>query len=129
MARKGSLFSNMRQLDGYGKTLDDFRVKTTTGALVTVLSICIIVVLSLSEIVAYRSTHWNPSLVIDKSRKELMMIHFDISFPHMPCHLLSVDLMDETGLSETSQDILKTRLDLAGKPIESENNWERRQMK
>jgi hypothetical protein len=32
MAKKGSLFGNLRQLDGYAKTLDDFRVKTTTGA-------------------------------------------------------------------------------------------------
>lgn len=26
------MFGNLRQLDGYAKTLDDFRVKTTTGA-------------------------------------------------------------------------------------------------
>jgi hypothetical protein len=32
MARKGSLFNNFKQFDGYAKTLDDFRVKTTTGA-------------------------------------------------------------------------------------------------
>lgn len=32
MSKKGSIFGNLRQLDGYAKTLDDFRVKTTTGA-------------------------------------------------------------------------------------------------
>lgn len=32
MAKKGSLFNNFKQFDGYAKTLDDFRVKTTTGA-------------------------------------------------------------------------------------------------
>lgn len=32
MAKKGSVFGGLRQFDGYAKTLDDFRVKTTTGA-------------------------------------------------------------------------------------------------
>lgn len=32
MAKQGSLFVKFRQFDAYAKTLDDFRVKTTTGA-------------------------------------------------------------------------------------------------
>ncbi|KAI8978466.1 endoplasmic reticulum vesicle transporter-domain-containing protein [Pilobolus umbonatus] len=121
MARKGTIFGGFRQLDGYGKTLDDFRIKTTTGALVTIFSAIIILILALSELSAYRSSSWNPRLVIDKSRKEMMPINFDITFPHLPCHLLNIDIMDETGLKMDSQNINKVRLDTAGNPIESEN--------
>jgi hypothetical protein len=102
MAKKGSLFGNLRQLDGYAKTLDDFRVKTTTGAsgwccfyytnscwllcLVTVISALIILALVCSELIAYNTPIWRPSLVVDRSRKEKLPINFDITFHNMPCH-------------------------------------------
>ncbi|CAO3680883.1 unnamed protein product [Rhizopus microsporus] len=50
-----------------------------------------------------------------------MPIDFNITFPHVPCHMLSIDIMDDTGEHSTgySQDITKVRLDLSGKVIES----------
>ncbi|KAI7872260.1 endoplasmic reticulum vesicle transporter-domain-containing protein [Mucor mucedo] len=120
MAKKGSVFGNLRQLDGYAKTLDDFRVKTTTGASVTLMSTLIILTLVCFELMAYTTPIWRPSLVVDQSRKEKMAINFNITFPHMPCHLLNVDIMDDTGehSSGYSQDVTKVRLDLSGKEIE-----------
>ncbi|KAG2235128.1 hypothetical protein INT48_006509 [Thamnidium elegans] len=120
MSKKGSVFGNLRQLDGYAKTLDDFRVKTTTGASVTLISALIILSLVCSELIAYTTSTWRPSLVVDKSRKEKMPINFNITFPHMPCHILNIDIMDDTGehSSGYSQDITKVRLDLSGREIE-----------
>ncbi|KAF7732577.1 Endoplasmic reticulum-Golgi intermediate compartment protein 3 [Apophysomyces ossiformis] len=122
MARQGSLFVRFRPFDAYAKTLDDFRVKTTMGAFVTLSSVIIIAFLVLSELLAYRTPSWNPELVVDKSRKEKMMIGFNITFPKMPCHMLSLDVMDDSGehITGYSHDVYKVRLDLSGVEIESE---------
>ncbi|CEP11468.1 hypothetical protein [Parasitella parasitica] len=139
MAKKGSVFRGLRQFDGYAKTLDDFRVKTTGGASgkyknceinafiellnyvpVTIISTLIIITLVCSEVLVYTTPHWKPSLVVDKSRKEKMPINFNITFPNMPCHMLNVDIMDAMGghSSGYSQDVTKVRLDLDGVPVD-----------
>ncbi|CAO3650588.1 unnamed protein product [Cunninghamella blakesleeana] len=69
MAKQGSLFVKFRQFDGYAKTLDDFRVKTTTGASVTIISTLVIIYLVFSELLAYSTTTWEPSLVVDQGQK------------------------------------------------------------
>lgn len=53
---------------------------------VTLISALIILSLVCSELIAYTTSTWRPSLVVDKSRKEKMPINFNITFPHMPCH-------------------------------------------
>ncbi|KAG2221396.1 hypothetical protein INT45_012647 [Circinella minor] len=122
MARQGSMFLRFRQFDAYAKTLDDFRIKTTTGAAVTVISALIILYLVLSELIAYRTPLWQPELVVDKGRKEKMNIQFNVTFPKMPCHMLSIDIMDDSGEHTTgyTHDVYKVRLDPMGIKIESE---------
>ncbi|KAI8639992.1 endoplasmic reticulum vesicle transporter-domain-containing protein [Parasitella parasitica] len=120
MAKKGSVFGGLRQFDGYAKTLDDFRVKTTSGASVTIISTLIIITLVCSELLAYTTPHWKPSLVVDKTRKKKMPIYFNITFPNMPCHMLNVDVMDAMGEHSPgySQDVMKVRLDMSGVPVD-----------
>ncbi|KAI8143705.1 endoplasmic reticulum vesicle transporter-domain-containing protein [Fennellomyces sp. T-0311] len=122
MAKQGSLFLRFRQFDAYAKTLDDFRVKTTSGAAVTVISALIILYLVLSELVAYRTPQWQPELIVDKGRKEKMNIQFNITFPKMPCHMLSIDIMDDSGEHTTgyTHDVYKVRLDPMGVKIDTE---------
>ncbi|KAI8062499.1 endoplasmic reticulum vesicle transporter-domain-containing protein [Gongronella butleri] len=126
MAKQGSLFVRFRQFDAYAKTLDDFRVKTTTGATVTVLSALVIFYLVLSEFWAYTTPHWQPSLVVDKSRKEKLNIHFNVTFHHMPCHMLSLDVMDDAGshLTGLSHNVFKVRLDPQGNEIDKNKEYE-----
>ncbi|KAI8364804.1 endoplasmic reticulum vesicle transporter-domain-containing protein [Radiomyces spectabilis] len=122
MAKQGSIFLRFRNFDAYAKTLDDFRVKTTTGALVTTISALIIGFLMLSEFFAYRTPTWQTELVVDKSRKEKLPIHFNITFPKMPCHMLTLDVMDDAGahISGYTHNVFKVRLDLAGQQIQIE---------
>lgn len=54
--------------------------------IVTIISTLVIITLICSELIAYTASNWQPSLVVDKSRKEKMPINFNITFPHMPCH-------------------------------------------
>ncbi|ORX53598.1 DUF1692-domain-containing protein [Hesseltinella vesiculosa] len=126
MAKQGSLFLRFRQFDAYAKTLDDFRVKTTTGATVTVLSALLIFYLIISEVWEYHTPHWKPSLVVDKGRKEKLNIQFNVTFQHMPCHLLSLDVMDDSGahLSGLSHNVFKVRLDQNGQTIDTTKEYE-----
>nr|CAG8510755.1 4765_t:CDS:2 [Entrophospora candida] len=104
MGKKGSLFAHFQNFDAYAKTLDDFRVKTYYGA------------------AYYRSTEIKPELVVDKGRKEKLTININITFPHVPCYLLSVDVMDIAGETQNDldHDIYKTRLDSDGNLIHVE---------
>ena len=49
-----------------------------------------------------------------------MEIHLDISFPHMPCDLLSLDVMDVSGDLQASitHGLVQTRLDKNGRVLD-----------
>jgi hypothetical protein len=66
-------FSALKAFDGYSKPLDDFRVRTATGASITLVSFCIILLLVLSEFSDYLTVAMRPSLVVDRSRREKMV--------------------------------------------------------
>ncbi|KAF8976051.1 Endoplasmic reticulum-Golgi intermediate compartment protein 3 [Entomortierella lignicola] len=99
--RSESNFSRFKNLDIYAKTLDDFRVKTSTGAVVTLASTLIIVILFFSEILNYRSIHIESSLIVDSGLKERMSINLDITFPSIPCYVVTLDVMDVAGAHQT----------------------------
>ncbi|KAF9097612.1 hypothetical protein BGX23_008338 [Mortierella sp. AD031] len=86
-----------QQFDAYAKTLDDFRVKTSTGATVTMASVLIILILFIGELFDYRAVHVESSLVVDSGRKGKMSIDFDITFHKIPCYIMTLDVMDVAG--------------------------------
>ena len=43
----------------------------------------------------------HPELIVDKTRGEKMEIHMNISFPRVPCELLTLDVMDVSGEVQT----------------------------
>ncbi|CAO3590997.1 unnamed protein product [Absidia cylindrospora] len=53
---------------------------------------------------------------------EKLPINFDITFPNIPCHMLSLDVMDESGqhISNYEHDVFKVRLDEDGKEVDTE---------
>ncbi|KAI8800756.1 endoplasmic reticulum vesicle transporter-domain-containing protein [Cladochytrium replicatum] len=119
----GSGFAaTLKEFDAYAKPLDDFRVKTVSGAAVTLASAIIISLLMISEFVDWTSVTVQPSLVVDKARKEKMQINMNITFPRVPCYLLSVDVMDVAGEHQNDilHDMFKVRLDNAGRAITKE---------
>ncbi|CAG8516152.1 1194_t:CDS:2 [Paraglomus occultum] len=122
MAKHGSLLSRLQNLDAYAKTLDDFRVKTYYGAALTILSAFIILYLLLSEFADYRTPEMRTELIVDKGRKAKLTINVNITFPKIPCYLLSVDVLDAAGEvhNDLAHEIQKTRLDPSGAFIETE---------
>ena len=76
----------LKTFDAYAKTLDDFRVKTNTGAVLSITSFVCIFLLLVSEFVDYRAVHRNSELVVDKTRRDRLQINLNVTFHKIPCH-------------------------------------------
>ncbi|KAF1819366.1 DUF1692-domain-containing protein [Dissoconium aciculare CBS 342.82] len=89
--------SRFTRLDAFTKTVEDARIRTTSGGVVTLVSFVVILFLVWGEWVDYRKIVVHPELIVDKGRGEKMEIHMNITFPRIPCELLTLDVMDVSG--------------------------------
>ncbi|KAF4210227.1 hypothetical protein CNMCM8980_004547 [Aspergillus fumigatiaffinis] len=89
--------SRFTRLDAFAKTVEDARIRTTSGGIITLASLVVILYLVWGEWLDYRRVVVLPELVVDKSRGERMEIHMNITFPRLPCELLTLDVMDVSG--------------------------------
>ncbi|KAK9471932.1 endoplasmic reticulum vesicle transporter-domain-containing protein [Dipodascopsis tothii] len=108
--------------DGFSKTVEDARVRTTSGGVVTMAAVALIVYLLASEWIDYRRIVTRPELIVDMTRGERLDINLNVTFPTVPCALLTLDVMDVSGeqQSEVTHGIIKTRLDPSGKALAQE---------
>ena len=111
--RRGSFLENLKDFDAYAKPLEDFQVKTISGAAVTICSLVLVFLLLSSEFNDWLSREFIPSIRIDPGRKEKMAIYLDVSFPHIPCFMVGIDVMDTAGdyQNDIHTDMFKQRLD------------------
>ncbi|KAL6715907.1 ER-derived vesicles protein erv46 [Lecanora helva] len=93
--------SRFTRLDAFTKTVEDARIRTTSGGIVTIASLLIVFYLVWGEWSDYRRVTVHPELIVDKGRGERMEIHLNISFPRIPCELLTLDVMDVSGEQQT----------------------------
>jgi len=114
-----SFLAQLKSFDAYPKLNEDFRVKTFGGAIISLTAIVLILLLFFSELSLYLSVETVDHLVVDVSRGEKLRINFDITFPHIPCSLLSLDAMDVAGAHQLDVDhhIIKRPLDKFGNVI------------
>lgn len=63
----------------------------------TIVSLIVVLWLAWGEWADYRRIVIHPELIVDKGRGERMEIHLNITFPKMPCELLTLDVMDVSG--------------------------------
>ncbi|KAF8586305.1 endoplasmic reticulum-derived transport vesicle ERV46 [Ramaria rubella] len=117
---KGVFGGSFKGVDGFGKTVEDVKIKTRTGAFLTLMSAAIILSFTMIEFFDYRRVSVDTSIVVDKSRGEKLTVHMGITFPHVPCYLLSLDVMDISGEQQRdlTHNIVKTRLNPQGEAIE-----------
>jgi hypothetical protein len=94
-------FKRFTRIDAFTKTVEDARVRTTSGGIVTITSLLIILWLTFGEWADYRRVIVKPELIVDKGRGEKMEIHLNITFPRVPCELLTLDVMDVSGEVQT----------------------------
>jgi hypothetical protein len=60
--------SRFTRLDAFTKTVDEARVRTTSGGIVTIVSLLVVIWLSLGEWADYRRVVIHPELIVDKGR-------------------------------------------------------------
>ena len=115
----GRFFSRLRDFDVYPKTIQDYQVKTLAGAAISICGIIVMTVLFLGELSLYLTTTTVHELSVDTSRGEKLRINFDISFPRMPCSIISLDTMDISGEQhlDVTHEVYKQRLDEYGSAI------------
>ncbi|KAI0771208.1 Sec1-like protein [Trametes elegans] len=114
--------TNMPSLNlnlGGVNTMEDVKVKTRTGALLTLIAAAIILSFTTIEFFDYRRVNVDTSIIVDRSRGEKLTVNMNVTFPRVPCYLLSLDVMDISGetQSDITHNILKTRLDERGVPV------------
>jgi len=114
------MFSKLRKFDAYPKTLEDFRVKTFSGAAVSIAAMVIMALLFASELNSFLQAEVSPELFVDTSRNEKMRINLDITFQELPCAFLHIDVMDVSGEQQLDieHNIYKRRLDKSGEVID-----------
>ncbi|XP_022131921.1 endoplasmic reticulum-Golgi intermediate compartment protein 3-like [Momordica charantia] len=116
-----NMISKLRNLDAYPKINEDFYSRTLSGGVITLASSVVMILLFISELRLYLHAVTETKLVVDTSRGETLRINFDVTFPALPCSILSLDAMDISGEQhlDVKHDIIKKRLDSHGNAIES----------
>ncbi|GEQ70774.1 hypothetical protein JCM33374_g4453 [Metschnikowia sp. JCM 33374] len=84
-------------LDAFAKTVEDARVKTASGGLVTLVCVLIVMLLIRNEYYDYTSVVIRPELVVNRDVNKQLDINLDITFPDIPCGILTLDILDLTG--------------------------------
>ena len=89
---------------------------------VSVCALVLIVLLLISELRLFLAVETVDHLYVDVSRGEKLRINFDVTFPHIPCSLLSLDAMDVSGSHQldVSHHIKKKPLDENGNAVGAE---------
>ncbi|KAA1469923.1 Sec1-domain-containing protein [Dentipellis sp. KUC8613] len=100
-------------------TMEDVKVKTRTGALLTLISAALILAITTMEFIDYRRVGIDTSVVVDRSRGEKLTVRMNVTFPRVPCYLMSLDVMDISGETQrdVSSNILKTRITGTGSVV------------
>lgn len=112
-----------KRFDLYRKVPRDITEPTLSGAVVSICTVSFALYLFVSECLVYTQRQWRSDMFVDMSdAEEEIQINLDITFPAMPCELLSFDTQDVFGSHGVDFDgrLEKTRLDAKGTPISIE---------
>lgn len=115
--------SLLKKLDAFPKQREEaaeFFQRTTAGGVITIVSSLFMALLFFSELRLFTKVTTVNELSVDTSRGEMLEIHFDLTFPRMPCAWLGVDAMDISGevQLEVDHDVYKRRLAADGTPLD-----------
>ncbi|KAL4431733.1 hypothetical protein ABPG77_002949 [Micractinium sp. CCAP 211/92] len=113
----------LKKLDAFPKQREEaaeFFNRTTAGGVITLVSGLFMALLFFSELRLFTRVTTVNELSVDTSRGEMLDIHFDVTFPRMPCAWLGVDAMDISGevQLEVDHDVYKRRLSSEGTPLD-----------
>ncbi|KDP30124.1 hypothetical protein JCGZ_18119 [Jatropha curcas] len=112
----------IKRLDAFPRAEEHLLQKTQSGALVSIIGLVIMATLFLHELTYYLTTYTVHQMSVDLKRGETLPIHINMTFPSLPCDVLSVDAIDMSGKHEVDLDtnIWKLRLNSYGHIIGTE---------
>ncbi|KAL1821312.1 hypothetical protein DCAR_0417710 [Daucus carota subsp. sativus] len=112
----------IRSLDAFPRAEDHLMQKTQSGAFVSVVGLVIMTTLFVHELRYYLTTYTVHQMAVDLKRGETLPIHINMTFPSLPCDVISVDAIDMSGKHEVDLDtnIWKLRLNSDGYIIGTE---------
>ncbi|KAF5459550.1 hypothetical protein F2P56_023485 [Juglans regia] len=112
----------IKSLDAFPRAEDHLLQKTQSGALVSVFGLVIMAILFLHELRYYITTYTIHQMSVDLKRGETLPIHINMTFPSLPCDVVSIDAIDMSGKHEVDLDtnIWKLRLNSDGHIIGTE---------
>jgi len=86
---------------------------------VTIAGSVLAAILFFNEFFRFFSADIITIMAVDTSRAETLPIHFNITFPHLPCSVLSLDALDASGKHDVdvSTNVWKSRVDYTGRLI------------
>uniref|UniRef100_A0A7S4L013 Endoplasmic reticulum vesicle transporter C-terminal domain-containing protein n=1 Tax=Paramoeba aestuarina TaxID=180227 RepID=A0A7S4L013_9EUKA len=114
------MFSGLKNVDLYPKIEESYRVRTTSGAILSLLCLIFVGYLFTSELAAYLEVEVVPELSVDDSFGELLKINLDVTFLDLPCAYISLDAMDISGSTQVDvhTNMYQERLSKDGTVIE-----------
>lgn len=112
----------IKRLDAFPRAEEHLLQKTQSGAIVSIIGLVIMATLFLHELRYYLSTYTVHQMSVDLKRGETLPIHINMTFPSLPCDVLSVDAIDMSGKHEVDLDtnIWKLRMSSDGHIIGTE---------
>ncbi|GJP41144.1 hypothetical protein CLOM_g828 [Closterium sp. NIES-68] len=118
----GGKWGAISKLHAFPKAEDHLTQKTLSGAIVTLLGVAIMVVLFAHELSFVLTPEVHEEMAVDKTpRGEKLDVYLNISFPALPCNVISLDALDMSGNHEVdiSANMYKIRLDRRGMVADS----------
>lgn len=121
MSRTGR-WQAIKNLDAFPRAEDHLMQKTSSGAAVSAVGLFIMAILFVHELRFYLETVTIHEMSVDVKRGEKLPIHINMTFPALPCEVLSLDAIDMSGKHEVDLDtnIWKLRIHRDGYVLGSE---------
>jgi len=119
----------LRALDAQSSVLDEFAVRTVHGAALSLITILGIIYLTYLEYAFNLTPVVVDRVHVNATSPDGLEVEFDITFPKIPCALLSVDAADPTGQAQSlhiskEHRVWKHRLDPNGNEIGQRSRFE-----
>ena len=118
-----SLVDKFKKLDMYRRVPSDFVKSTYSGAMLSMISSIIMLLLFLNELSSYLQVKTHSHMFIDVNRGgDKLPINIDIELTNLPCSILSLDLQDAMGSHSVNLEgsLMKYRVDSNGKELNAE---------
>ncbi|KAG5470799.1 hypothetical protein LSCM1_02049 [Leishmania martiniquensis] len=113
--------SAWQRTDFFRRIPKDLTESTTAGSIISIACVVVMVLLFFGEVISYVSPRIQSDMIILSAldEKSTLKVSMDITFPKMPCAILTLDILDvlHNHMFNSMEHIKRTRLDAAGQPI------------